>query len=188
MQIYTHNDCSRNWVPILAGVEILWEEESFQFGFKRWQGWAEYKVLWEWIPNVGSKARESVPNLVNAVYIFSQSVIHSYINVSMLYTCTELHYICEQVLFVRFYNNPTPLNGSMQFHYCTLVTREPEQTTLFVLKRGVWHNATWPSHSRLAIAAGARLFQICFSPLTFWPLVYLPTLCLLSPFYAPSHE
>ena len=37
---------------------------------------------------------------------------------------------CEQVLFVRFYNNPAPLNGSMQFHYCTLVTREPEQTTL----------------------------------------------------------
>ena len=29
-----------------------------------------------------------------------------------------------------FYNNPAPLNGSMQFHYCTLVTREPEQTTL----------------------------------------------------------
>ena len=38
--------------------------------------------------------------------------------------------MCEQVLFVRFYNNPAPLNGSMQFHYCTLVTREPEQTTL----------------------------------------------------------
>ena len=33
-----------------------------------------------------------------------------------------------------FYNNPAPLNGSMQFHYCTLVTREPEQTTLLCLK------------------------------------------------------
>ena len=31
---------------------------SFQFGFKRWQGWAVSRVLWEWIPNVGSKARE----------------------------------------------------------------------------------------------------------------------------------
>ena len=30
-------------------MEILWEEESFQFGFKRWQGWAVSKVLWEWI-------------------------------------------------------------------------------------------------------------------------------------------
>ena len=40
---HTHarNDCSRNWVLILAGVEILWEEEGFQFGVKRWQGWAE---------------------------------------------------------------------------------------------------------------------------------------------------
>ena len=46
-------------------------------------------------------------------------------------TCLPvLLYRCEQVLFVRFYNNPAPLNGSMQFHYCTLVTREPEQTTL----------------------------------------------------------
>ena len=77
---------------------------------------------------------------------------------------SQLFSRCEQVLFVRFYNNPAPLNGSMQFHYCTLVTREPEQTTLFVLKRGVWRNVTWPLHSRPAIAASARHFQICFLP------------------------
>ena len=41
-----------------TGAKIPWEEESFQFGFKRWQGWAVSKILWEWIPNVGSKARE----------------------------------------------------------------------------------------------------------------------------------
>ena len=41
----------------LVRMEILWEEEGFQFGFKRWQGWAVSKVLWEWIPNA-SKARE----------------------------------------------------------------------------------------------------------------------------------
>ena len=35
-------------------MKILWEEEGFQFGFKRWQCWAVSKVLWEWIPNVGS--------------------------------------------------------------------------------------------------------------------------------------
>ena len=65
-----------------------------------------------------------------------------------------------------FYNNPAPLNGSMQFHYCTLVTWEPEQTTLLFWSAacGVT-DATWPSHSRPAIAASARLFQICFSPL-----------------------
>ena len=32
---HTHTDCSRNWV---LRMEILWEEEGFQFGFKRWQG------------------------------------------------------------------------------------------------------------------------------------------------------
>ena len=56
---YIYTDCSRNWVLILVRVEILWEEEGFQFGFKRWQGCAVTKVSWEWIPNVGSKARES---------------------------------------------------------------------------------------------------------------------------------
>ena len=45
---------------ILAGAEILWEEDGFWFGFKRWQGWVMSMVLWEWIPNVGSKARERV--------------------------------------------------------------------------------------------------------------------------------
>ena len=29
-------------------MEILWEEEGFQFGFKRWQGWAVSKVLWDY--------------------------------------------------------------------------------------------------------------------------------------------
>ena len=56
---HTYTDCSRNWVLILVRMEILWEDEGFQFGFKRWQGCAVSMVLWEWIRNVGSKARES---------------------------------------------------------------------------------------------------------------------------------
>ena len=42
-----------NWVLVLllVGAEILWAEEGSQFGFKRWQGSAMSKVLWEWIPN-----------------------------------------------------------------------------------------------------------------------------------------
>ena len=32
---HTHTDCSRNWVLILVRMEILREEEGFQFGFKR---------------------------------------------------------------------------------------------------------------------------------------------------------
>ena len=50
----------------------------------------------------------------------------------------RLIFVCFVWLFIylwasalcTFYSNPAPLNGSMQFHYCTLVTREPEQTTL----------------------------------------------------------
>ena len=58
LHTHTHTDRSRNWVLILVGMKRLWDEERFQFGFKTWKGWAVSKVLWEWIPNVGSKARE----------------------------------------------------------------------------------------------------------------------------------
>jgi len=83
--------------------------------------------------------------------------------------------MCEQVLFVYFfYNNPAPLNGSTQFHYCTDSNPGTGADDAFVLKRGVLRNATWPSHSRLAIAAGACHFQICFLPEYFDQLfVYL---------------
>ena len=70
VRTHTHTDCSRNWVLILVRMEILWEEESFQFGFKRWQGWAVSKVLWEWIPNVGSKARESAEAMSYTILIW----------------------------------------------------------------------------------------------------------------------
>ena len=35
---HTHNDCSKNWVLILVEVEILWEEDGFQSGFKKMAG------------------------------------------------------------------------------------------------------------------------------------------------------
>ena len=35
---HTHIESCRNWVLILVGMKILWEEEGFQFGFKIWQG------------------------------------------------------------------------------------------------------------------------------------------------------
>ena len=62
---HTHTDygCSRNWVLILVGTKILWEEKGFQFGFKGWQSWPVSKVLWEWIPNVESKAKEGVKTM-----------------------------------------------------------------------------------------------------------------------------
>ena len=31
---HTHTDCSRNWVLILVRMEILWEEEGFQFHWR----------------------------------------------------------------------------------------------------------------------------------------------------------
>ena len=75
--------------------------------------------------------------------------------------------MCEQVLFVYVFTIiPPRLTDHSNFITVLIVTREPEQTTLFVLKRGVWRYATWPSHSRPAIAASTRHFhfQICFLP------------------------
>ena len=92
-------------------------------------------------------------------------------------------YICmwARALCIRLYNNPAPVMRSIQFHYCTVSNPGTGADDAFVLR-----NATWPSHSRPAIAAGARHFQICsVSPLIFWQLVC--SLCLPSPFYASSH-
>ena len=52
----------------------------------------------------------------------------------------------------------------MQFHYGTISNPGTGADDTFVLKRGVWRNATWPSHSRPVIAASAHHFQICFLP------------------------
>ena len=46
-------------------------------------------------------------------------------------------FMCEQVLFVRFYNNPAPVIRSMQFHYCTVSNPGTGADDAFVLKRGV---------------------------------------------------
>ena len=73
-------------------------------------------------------------------------------------------------LCICFCINPAPLNGSTQFHYCTDSNPGTGADDAFVLKPGVWRNATWPLHSRPAIAASARHFQICFL-CTFWPAV-----------------
>ena len=96
---------------------------------------------------------------------------------------------CEQVLFVYVSKLIPPcLTDERNFIYCTISNPGTGADDTFVLKCSVWRNATWPSHSQPVIAASARHFQICFSPLTFWLLVCLPTLYLPSPFYAPSHE
>ena len=77
-------------------------------------------------------------------------------------------YKCEQVLFVYISTiippHLTDQCGPMQFHYCTDSNPGTGADNAFVLKRGVWRNATWPSHSWPAIAASARHFHICFLP------------------------
>ena len=72
---------------------------------------------------------------------------------------------CEQVLFVYVSTIiPPRLTDPHNFIYCTISNLGTGADDAFVLKRGVWRNATWPSHSRPVIAASARHFQICFLP------------------------
>ena len=59
---------------------------------------------------------------------------------------------------------PPLFTDPQQFHYCTDSNLGTGADDAFVLKRSVWRNATWPSHSRPAIAASAHHFQICFLP------------------------
>ena len=59
---------------------------------------------------------------------------------------------------------PPRLSDPCNFITVPLVTPGTGADDAFVLKCGVWHNATWPSHSRPAIAASVHHFQICFLP------------------------
>ena len=88
--------------------------------------------------------------------------------------------VWASALCIRFTIIPPCLTDPRSFITVLIVTREREQTTLLFWSTAC---ATWSSHSRPTIAASACHFQICFSPLTFWPLVCSPTLSLPSPFY-----
>ena len=82
-------------------------------------------------------------------------------------TTSELYIyiICEQVLFVYVSTLILPrLTDQRIFIYCTISNPGTGADDTFVLKHGMWRNATWPSHSGRAIATSARHFQICFLP------------------------
>jgi len=57
---HTHTDCSRNCVLILVGWKYCEKRKVFSLALKKWQGWTVSQVLWECVPNVGSKEREGV--------------------------------------------------------------------------------------------------------------------------------
>ena len=79
-----------------------------------------------------------------------------------IYMCMYIYVCVSKCSLYTFYNNPAPLNGSTQFYYCTDSNPGTGADDAFVLKRGVWHNATWPSHSRPAIAASRTIFKSVF--------------------------
>ena len=74
-------------------------------------------------------------------------------------------FMSASALCLTFTIIPPLLTDPQQFHYCIDDSNPGTGADdALVLKRGVWCNATWPSHSRPAIAASARHFQICFLP------------------------
>ena len=93
-------------------------------------------------------------NFVSMVCFFLPTI---YLNLVRMFVCVS------KCSLYTFYNNPALLNGSTKFHYCTDSNPGTGADNTFVLKRGVWCNATWPLHSRPAIATSARHFQICLS-------------------------
>ena len=94
---------------------------------------------------------------------------------------------CEQVLFVYVLMAiPPQLSDSCNFITVLLVTWEPEQTTLLFWST-VYSITPHGLHTADHDSCQCMPFSNLFSPSIFWPLVCLPTLCSLSPFYALSH-
>ena len=103
-------------------------------------------VWWNWCPAartvtppVPDSCSECTICFRSACWWKNKAWVQSDISVkqSSLSLYFQMHFCSYNLLLTvwasalcTFYNNPAPLNGSMQFHYCTLVTREPEQTTL----------------------------------------------------------
>ena len=101
---------------------------------------------------------------------------------------SALCFQCEQVLFVYVFTIiPPRLTDPRNFITILSVTREPEQRTLLFWSAacGMWRNMafTQPTGDSRRCAPFSNLF----SPLIFWPLVCLLTLCSPSSFYALSH-
>ena len=78
-------------------MKILSEEEGFQFGFKRWQGWAVSTVGWEWIPNLGSKARKGAKALNLAFVLLDFQ--HAGVSYVLQHYC---HFSTNEKLFVNW--------------------------------------------------------------------------------------
>ena len=73
--------------------------------------------------------------------------------------------VWASALCIRSTLIPTRLTDPQQFHYCTDSNPGTGADDTFVLKHGVWCNATWPSHSQPATAAEVRaIFKSVFLP------------------------
>ncbi len=108
------------------------------------------------------RRRVAVPTVVVMALCIDRSIV--VVCIWIVYSTPSSILLWASALCIRLYNNPAPVIRSMQFHYCTVSNPGTGADDAFVLKRCVLRNATWPSHSRPAIAAGARQFQICFLP------------------------
>ena len=107
-------------------MKILWKEEGLQFGFVRWKEWAASKVLWEWIPNVGSKAREVynmsvvIPKQPSFCYViivcFAQHYRHPQVFISITLVSVFLDKFCtpfswEHLMWKRHLRDPIRSGG-----------------------------------------------------------------------------
>ena len=120
-------------------MKILWEEEGFRLGFKGWKGWAACKVLWEWKPNMGSKAREgdmSFPPTAHCgsgvccrkhSYQTTESEISVYSEILKSLTKKTAIYN-TQTHFSTFLFTETTAIDSPQTHFCTFLFTKKTDT------------------------------------------------------------
>ena len=128
------------------------------------------KAMWRYATRRASKQLESI--VCSGSRVTDSTIMKLRGSPGRDYCKTYTKSICSHIyiyaLCIRFTIIPPLLTDPQQFHYCIDSNPGTGADDAFVLKRGVWRNATWPSHSRPAIAASAaRHFQICYSPLTF---------------------
>ena len=118
---------------VLVGMKILWEEGRLQFAFKRWQGWAVSKVLWERILNVWSKIRESAKamSLVFALLNCCNTLQYS---TTLFCQCITIQY--NFILSVPYIT--IPYNFILSLQYITVQYRKSLAHLLWFLAYRNW--------------------------------------------------
>ena len=123
-------------------MEVLWKNKGFQVRLKRCKSWALPDVLWEWIPNIGSKISESAKAVSLAF------VLLDFEHAGILRRAKSMRWICKSS---ERYVGTGPFIAWKHMHVTFYLMRSEMGSQCSFFRRGVeWW---WRGAMRMSLAA-----------------------------------